>query len=136
MGGRPFWVWLISISYILSFIVGSAATTLELTGVIPLDTSGRQYFAALGYIGWFTAILSAAISLTSAILLLMMRRTALWFLIAALVIDILEWNREVFIQGYGNITAEVPISTVLIGWAIRIAIIFYCYRLVKKGLLA
>lgn len=135
MTRRPFLVWFISGSFILAFIVGNIATVLELTGVIPIDAATQQYNAALGYIGWFASLVSSAIALTAAIQLLMMRRTAVWFFIAALAIDTLEWDRQVFTQGYENIVAGIPISVVLVGWTIRIAIIFYCYRLNQKGLL-
>jgi hypothetical protein len=108
---------------------------LESVGIIPLNSSTQQYFNNLGTIGWIDGALSFILAFGAAILLLMMRRIAVWLLVVTLTIDIIEWTREVITQGYENVVVGVPISTVVLGWIIRLTIIFYCYRLAKKGVL-
>jgi hypothetical protein len=135
MSRRPILVWIISISYLLAAVVGISVIMLESVGIIPLNSSTQQYFNNLGTIGWIDGALSFVLAFGAAILLLMMRRIAVWLLVITLTIDIIEWTREVITQGYENVVVGVPISTVVVGWIIRLAIIFYCYRLAKKGVL-
>src|SRR6266571_4169718 len=119
-GGRPGWVWLI---------------TLLALNAIPLDSATRAYYASLSVLDRVLTVAVSLLNLVGIAFLFLMRARALHFLLAALGIGILNTLYQIAAKNLLSVLARPGAFGMVIGLFLWGAIIWYGYRLKKNGVL-
>jgi hypothetical protein len=132
---RPVWVWIISIYYFISVAFGVLFLGLIFSGgsaFSPFLAHSLRKFTTIDYT---VMVLKYTLMLGSALTLFLMRKQALLFFLASLVLSI----AALILPTVANATMRsnpVPILVLCaIGFLLQAAICLYCWSLIKKGIL-
>jgi hypothetical protein len=132
---RPALVWLITVICIAGAAVPWLTYLLVSSGVLPLTAAARAYFArsATSYYA-FSAIHSAG-TVAAAVCLFALKRSALYLFVLTLALYLLSiwlFQRPELEAGLGSYANAQEFTK----FAFQIAVIYYCGRLLRRGVLA
>jgi hypothetical protein len=132
---RPALVWVITVICILGAAVPWLTYLLVSSGVLPLTAAARAYFArsATSYYA-FSAILSA-VTIAAAVSLFALKRSALYLFVLTLALYLLSiwlFQRPEVDAGLGSYANAQEFAK----FAFQVAVIYYCGRLIGRGVLA
>ncbi|MDY6822914.1 MAG: hypothetical protein SWH68_03830 [Thermodesulfobacteriota bacterium] len=133
---RPFWVWVISLLYLLT---GTLAI-LSLFRFLGMEAAGDQVADVLAVrqqaLAWSMFGLIPAANLAGGILLFMLHRWAFYAFAAALVMNLLNILRYLILEASRvQITSGSSVVGVLFGLGVITAVCVYTWRLRKDGIL-
>src|SRR6266571_5916922 len=134
-GGRPGWVWLITLLFGLSALWTLLSLALVALNAIPLDSATRAYYASLSVLDWVLTVAVSLLNLVGIAFLFLLRARALHFLLAALGIGILNTLYQIAAKNLLSVLARPGAFGMVIGLFLWGAIIWYGYRLKKNGVL-
>jgi hypothetical protein len=135
---RPRWVWVICIFFLISagLSVCGAYDAFLFSGIIPLREAVWQYWgrfwASQSSVG---VLVVALLNLAGAVFLLLLRRQAFYLFLSAFVLNIVLTAYQIITKHFLAAIGGPGIIGVFFGWAIGTTILFYAYRLMKRGVL-
>ena len=133
---RPKWVWVITITFVLSSVYTVYSIYAVKNGLVSLDEAQKEYFARLGFIDWGISAITALLNVTAAITLFMLKKITVKIWAAAVTVAIFS---HVYSLLFTNYFESMPASGVIgafTGLLIVIAIYFYTRRLNARGVLS
>jgi hypothetical protein len=131
--GRPGWVWAITIFFGLGTAWNMVSTVLIVTATMPLDEGGRAYWNSLTIFDHVLTLVNSGVSLAGIVLLFLMRARATTFLMASLVISALSTVYHLFAKNFVAMAGTVGLVSVVVGFLIWTAVVWYAYRLRDAG---
>jgi hypothetical protein len=136
---RPVLVWIISIFCFictpLALLFYLVEVPLILSGTLPVDENVRKQVESLGTFEYGLGILSIVLNLAGGILLLLMRRAALYCFIATFLIGILNFFYQIVFKNWigsvdaNPITLVVAVVIIVVCYLIQIAVLAYVWYL-------
>jgi hypothetical protein len=135
---RPVLVWVICIFYLIGVFWGLLSlglTRFLLSSAFPIPEAKRHYFESLNYIDYGAMIIRVIVILVGAILLIRLKRSALYFFVGAFVVNILLLVYNIVAKNWFATVGIPGIIGILFEYGIIIAIILYIRHLSKKGVL-
>jgi hypothetical protein len=131
---RPVLVWVIAVICILGAFVPWMTYLLVSSGVLPVTSTARAYFARTAISYYAFSAVNSAVTVAAAVCLFMLRRSALYLFGLGLVLYLLGmWlfqTAEVR-AGLGSYANAQELTKS----AFQVAVICYCARLTKQGVL-
>jgi hypothetical protein len=135
-GRRPVLVWIITIYMLFGVVAGVVGSYLLFTGKLPMaDPAQRAYLESFGAADFALSVITGGVYAAAAVYLFRLRKKALNLFIAHMILSLsttayhmLDPNYRAFMAGTGTVGAAV-------GWAVTLAVIFYVYRLRRRGIL-
>jgi hypothetical protein len=135
MRKRPGWVWTISILMAFSGAWTMFSFWLIFSGAISLNPAQEAYFSSLTPIDFAITLLTAALNLTGASLLFLLRASAPYAFTAGFLLGLVSGLYQYLAKPLADVmTTSSNIGTAL-GTALSLVIIFYSFRLKKRGVL-
>jgi hypothetical protein len=138
---RPALVWIISLFYFVSFPISTLSLLvlpLFSFDLIPLKGAQRADFHAMGGVEYSVAWFNLLLTLTWAIQLFRLRRSALPLYSLSMAISILHTTYSIVSENWLNAVAHggttVIVGTV-IGWILNFVLLGYIWHLWRKGVL-
>ncbi len=129
---RPVLVWIILVFYALLIPLGAVSLIAATRGAIKLSSEVASYYQSFGFWDYLRVSTPLALGAAMVVALFRMRRAAFYFAAAAflfgLAVNVLRYDALKTI-GYGPIQAAV-------GFTINGLLVFYLWRLLRKGVLA
>lgn len=136
---RPVGVWLITVFCALNATVTVAGLYMLFSGrLVPMTGQQANYFAHLNVLDYALSILFHVCIVVGGVFLFMLRKPALPFFLAAAGLNLTQIIWQIFTHRFMAGAMEPrPMAwiTLILAWAIILAIIFYTARLAKKGVL-
>lgn len=134
-GKRSAWVWLITVFSLLAVLDGLLSLVLIERGLLPLSELHQSFYATLAAAEWLLLALPDVLLLVATLMLFRLRREALQWWLAVLVIGplvdlyfwlVTDWSRTV------GLLDQISIA---LGLLIQLAVVGYCLRLQRRGVL-
>jgi hypothetical protein len=119
-------------------VIGTAVsltyTYRGLSGSVPLTPAMSHYVATFGAFDYALLALSTLAGLSAATALLLLKRSALYFFFVVLALQLFAVWLYATPERYAVLGSYAYLTSI---WrtAVRIAIILYCWRLIKRGVL-
>ena len=133
--GRPAWVWVITVFYVLSIGFSVLSVALLFSGALPLTPAQRTYFANLGPFDYMMSLGLGLLTLTATIFLFALRKVAVPLFAASLFFNlgfsIVHATTTVWARAMGG----SGLIGALIGWAILGIVALYARHLRQLGVL-
>lgn len=133
--GRPAWVWVIFIFYLLSAVGTSFSFYFVYSGAISLPEQQRQYLESLTVFDRAITSIMMGINVVAAIQLFRLRRISVYLFPSALVLGVLLTAWHAATKGWLAASGGSGVTSMVFGWAIAVAICLYTWRLARKGIL-
>jgi hypothetical protein len=131
---RPKLVWVICAFTGFSAVFIALSYYLVYSGAIPLTPAQEQYLGSLSSLDRAVSFTIAAINLSAATFLFLLRRHAAPLFTLGLSISVLTGIWHALYQGWPAAVGG-SVSGTLIGWGISLAVCLYAWRLVQRGVL-
>ncbi len=133
---RPSWVWLIS-SYYLSAGLWSIAIYWQLShgALTLLPPSSLAYFENYTAVDYGLLMIVHALGIAAAVLLLLLRRAAVYVFAARFVFGVGLTVRTALVHGYLDTSRPGLMLASLLLWSAAAAVCFYAWHLLRKGVL-
>ena len=132
-----FLIWLISISYILFFglgIIVFACLRFGMSAQQWQNEQGKPVGELLSTSRLIPMFISAVLAVAGAVMLLLSKKSALYFFLALFAVDFAQTMTYAVPHGWRSALGDQPAFPIGI-WAIQIAVILYSMRLIKRGVL-
>jgi len=136
-GKRPALVWFISILYITFYALIISVFAWLRCRMSPQEWKNEQGQAIgemLSTNHLAQMFISSILAIVAAILLLRLKRRAVYFFVAVFAIDITQTIYYTFNYGWRSAIGYPPTFPIIV-WSIQIAVILYSIRLIKSGVL-
>jgi hypothetical protein len=132
---RPFWVWLISIFYALSFVYSLLSLYIAFSGSIPLTPEVKAYFASLTRFDWALAVTQGVVTLSAAIALFLLRKAAYYLFCGAVTIALVTTVWQTLARPWLTALGSMRGATTgaVLGLGIILAVFLYSRKLMKEG---
>jgi hypothetical protein len=133
---RPSWVWLIA-AYYLSAGAWSLAIYWQLYsgGLTLLPPSSLAYFENYTGVDYLLMMAVSALGILAAVLLLLLRRAAVYVFAFHFVYALGLALRNAFVHGVMDASRPGLVLAALLLWGAAAAVCFYAWHLLRKGLL-
>ena len=134
---RPALLWIISISYIVYYGLGFLLLIWLRLKISPEDWKHYQYQPIgrmLSNSTLASVFLSSMLNITAAVLLLRVRKKAIYFLVAPFGIDLAQNVYYTFIYGWRAAVGNQS-AIVIIAWLVQPALILYAMHLIRRNVL-
>ncbi len=131
---RPALVWVIATICILGALVPWLTYLLVSSSALPVTPAARAYFARSATSYYAFSAVNSAVTVAAAVGLFMLKRSALYLFVLALALYVLGiwlFQTPEVDAGLGSY-ANAP---ELVKFAFQVAVIYYCGRLTKRGVL-
>jgi hypothetical protein len=132
---RPVLAWVIGAYYVATVILGSVSLATVLWGPVLLPAKQRHFFESLTILDHAATVVIFLLHLTAAVMLVLLRRSALYLLCAAFAIDLAITANECIGHDWISGLGVSGIMAQLRAWVFDIAIILYARYLVKNRVL-
>lgn len=133
---RPTWVWVISLFFFISAGYTILSYALIYSGSVPLTAGQKAYFSSLSYFDHAAAVTIAFLNITAAVLLFRLKRLAPFFFLSAFFLGLLSFSYQIAAKNWLASINGAGLLGVVIGQLLLVAIIFYAFRLRKRGVLS
>ena len=128
---RPVGVWIIVVFYAFFIPVGTASLIAATTGAIKLPSHIAKYYASFGAWDYVRVAIPIALGAAMAVALFRMRRVAFHFAASAYL-----YGLVVYIWRYDELkTMGQGLLQTAVGFAIGALLVYYLWRLLRKGAL-
>ncbi len=132
---RPALVWVISGICILGAAVPWLTYTLMGAGMLPLTAAARAYFTRAASSYYTFSALYSAVTVAAAVCLFALKRSAFYLFVLSLALYLLSiwlFQRPEIDAGLGSYANAQEVTK----FAFQVAVVYYCGRLAKRGVLA
>lgn len=133
VGGRPGWVWVIFILYMFSVVTTIVWLILLQTRSISIPEVQLRYVESISRTDYIFTFILLGINIVAAILLFRMRRSSFHFFMAGLFISFVYTIVHTLNSGGIQVYGSSGVAGIIGGYAIKVAICAYVWRLRNAG---
>ena len=135
---RPVMVWVISLFFFICTplsLLSLLLLPLMSSGVIPVQEHQRHFFASLNAFDYVLSLANIILSLTWAIQLFRLKRSALPIFLGLFVFGVLVLLYNILLKDWLNAVGTVGLIGAGFAWLFNFALLWYTWRLSRKGVL-
>ncbi|MCB9768401.1 MAG: hypothetical protein H6752_09415 [Candidatus Omnitrophica bacterium] len=132
---RPFWVWVISIFFLISVGWTFSSFYLVLSGAVPLNPEQEEYFTNLSAFDYTSTLGLGVLNLLGAVSLFLLHRAAFYFFAFAFGVNVLLTIWHAVAKGWLAVVGGPGLVGMVLGLGILFAVCVYSWRLLQSGIL-